>query len=74
MGSEVPPSASHDSWLKQKKADGWKWGPEKNPDKKEHPCCLPYEQLPADQRMKDYLFGAIVKAFYEAEAKTTVVR
>ena len=73
-GSEPTPSLSHDSWLREKKAAGWKWGPVKDADKREHPCCLPYEQLPAEQRMKDYLFAAIVKAFYEAEAKTTVVR
>lgn len=74
VGSEVPPSASHESWLEQKKADGWKYGPVKDADKKEHPCFVPYEQLPLEQRMKDYLFGAIVSAFYAAEAKTTVVR
>ena len=57
------------------KADeGWKYGPVKDADKKEHPCFLPYHNLPLEQRMKDYLFGAIVAAFYAAEAKTKVVR
>jgi glucose-6-phosphate 1-dehydrogenase/6-phosphogluconolactonase len=32
----------------------------KNPETKEHPCFLPYEQLPADQRAKDYIFRQII--------------
>lgn len=58
----APPSASHDSWLAEKKADGWKYGPVKNPETKEHPCFVPYDQLPQEQRAKDYLFQAVVRA------------
>jgi hypothetical protein len=50
------PSASHDAWMKQKTEEGWKHGPVKDPAKKEHPCYVPYEQLPAEQKSKDYLF------------------
>lgn len=59
-------SMSHDSWLKEKAATGWKYGPVKDVEKKEHPCFLPYHQLPIEQRVKDYLFKAIVKACLEA--------
>lgn len=65
-GETPAPSASHDSWLAQKRAEGWKYGPEKLPEKKEHPCFVPYEELPFDQRIKDYLFGSVVRAFLEA--------
>ncbi len=69
---EIPPaSASHESWLKEKTETGWKYGPIKDADKKEHPCFVPYNQLPVDQRLKDYLFGAIVKAFYDADKEDT---
>ncbi|HRA74181.1 MAG TPA: RyR domain-containing protein [Flavobacterium sp.] len=54
------PSASHDSWLKQKTEEGWKHGSKKDPEKKEHPCFLPYEQLPTEQKSKDYLFRQII--------------
>src|ERR1035441_5475041 len=54
-GVKPSPSASHDSWLAEKQATGWKFGPVKDADKKEHPCFVPYEQLPVDQRLKDYL-------------------
>ena len=56
------PSESHNSWLKEKYAAGWKFGPVKDADKKEHPCCVPYEDLPDEQKVKDALFIAIVHA------------
>lgn len=65
----APPSASHECWLKEKAEAGWQYGPVKNAEKKEHPCFVPYEQLPVEQQAKDYLFGGIVdalKAFIEA--------
>jgi hypothetical protein len=68
---EASPSASHDSWLKQKEEEGWKYGPVKNPEIKEHPCYVPYDQLPVEQRSKDYLFKQVIhslKAFLEVEA------
>lgn len=63
---DAPASATHDSWLESKRADGWKFGPIKDADKKEHPCFVPYEELPLDQQLKDYLFGAVVSAFVKA--------
>jgi len=70
-GLPLSPSASHDAWLAEKLRDGWKHGPVKDAEKKEHPCIVPYEELPFEQRMKDYLFGAIVRAFAEAEQAET---
>lgn len=60
---DAPASANHDSWLEVKRADGWKYGEVKNADKKEHPCFVPYEQLPEAQKAKDHLFKAIVAVF-----------
>lgn len=54
------PSASHDSWLEEKTKDGWKWGEIKDADKKEHPCFMPYNLLPTEQKSKDYIFKQIV--------------
>ena len=59
---EAKPSDSHVSWLAEKERDGWKHGPVKDPDKKEHPCFVPYDELPIEQRTKDYLFQAVVRA------------
>lgn len=54
------PSASHASWMKQKINDGWVWGSVKDPDKKQHPCILPFHELPQAQQAKDYIFRAVV--------------
>lgn len=59
---EAPASANHDSWLEEKRRGGWKYGPVKDAVKKEHPCFVPYEQLPVEQQMKDSLFKAICAA------------
>jgi hypothetical protein len=56
------PAASHASWLAEKKADGWRWGPMKDLLSKEHPCMLPYEELPHEQQQKDMLFVKTVTA------------
>jgi hypothetical protein len=63
---EALPSASHDKWLEEKRRDGWKYGAVKNPDTKEHPCFVLYEQLPVEQRAKDFIFTAIVRELGKA--------
>lgn len=54
------PSHSHDEWMAEKLEAGWRYGPVKNAETKEHPCIVPYEELPVEQRAKDYLFRAVV--------------
>jgi hypothetical protein len=56
------PSQSHEEWLKEKQATGWKYGLVKDAEKKEHPCFVPYEELPVDQKAKDALFIGVVHA------------
>ena len=59
---EATASASHESWLAEKEATGWKYGPKKDPELKEHPCFVPFDQLPPEQQAKDKLFKAVVDA------------
>lgn len=54
--------ASHKNWLRQKEADGWTYGPTKDASAKQHPCMVPFEQLPRKQRVKDALFRSTVNA------------
>ena len=56
------PERSHEGWMAQKAADGWTYGPVKDPVAKTHPCFVPYNELPREQRTKDYLFQAVVRA------------
>lgn len=55
------PEQSHESWLREKTETGWKYGPVKDAEKKEHPCFRPYHELPASQRFKDTLFVTTVR-------------
>jgi hypothetical protein len=57
---ELTPQMSHELWMKEKLDNGWKYGPVKDVEKKEHPCMMPYENLPQEQRVKDYLFRQVV--------------
>jgi hypothetical protein len=62
LSGDYPPESSHISWMKEKIQAGWKYGPIKDADKKEHPCLVPFEQLPIAQQIKDILFRNIVHA------------
>lgn len=59
---DATPESSHANWLRFKAAEGWSYGPVKNAAMKIHPCFRPYNELPADQRAKDALFHATVRA------------
>lgn len=63
---DAPESATHDSWLAQKTADGWVYGEEKDVEAKTHPCIVPFEELPEGQKAKDYISRATVKSVAEA--------
>lgn len=57
---DAGPEASHNEWSARKIAEGWVYGPLKDPAAKTHPCLVPFEDLPKAQQAKDYLFRAVV--------------
>lgn len=59
------PQELHENWVAFKDAEGWTHGPEKDFAKKEHPCMVPYDELPPEQRVKDAVFQAVVQALSE---------
>lgn len=68
-------SASHDSWLAQKYAEGWVYGEVKNPDAvpPTHPCIVPFNQLPRVDQIKDALFRSTIHAIHEQETSGLTV-
>lgn len=66
---DATPEDSHKSWMAQKEAEGWVYGPVKDPAKKEHPCMVPYAELPQEQRSKDFIFRGIVHAIAREQAR-----
>lgn len=69
---DATPADSHASWLAHKLADGWKYGETKDAEKKEHPCCVAYDELPAEQKAKDYIFRGVVHAVNAIELPAAV--
>ena len=62
-------SASHDAWMREKLDTGWTYGPLKDPAKKEHPCIVPYADLPTEQKAKDFIFRGVVHAIAREQAR-----
>lgn len=62
LSGDFGPEASHISWMRQKQEDGWIYGPVKNAELKQHPCMVPFAELPKEQQAKDFIFRAIVHA------------
>jgi hypothetical protein len=58
------PEQSHEGWLEHKRAEGWVYGPLKDPEKREHPCMRPYSELPHEQRVKDQLYVCVKDQLY----------
>lgn len=62
---DVTPEGMHENWMHKKIADGWAYGEINDPEKKTHPCMMSYEKLPVEQRMKDHLFLAVCKSYFQ---------
>lgn len=60
------PEQQHAVWMEAKVGEGWRYGPVKNAETREHPCMVPYDALPPEQRAKDAIYIATVRAFAAA--------
>jgi len=70
---DVTPEESHAAWLAEKEKLGWRYGEEKDDKEKTHPCMVPYEELPVEDRVKDYLFAEIVSQLAQIEPEVVEV-
>lgn len=43
----------HEIWAQTRIAQGWTFGSERNDAEKRHPCLVPYEELPEEERVYD---------------------
>jgi class 3 adenylate cyclase/tetratricopeptide (TPR) repeat protein len=44
---------THDNWVRQRLADGWTHGQHRDDLLKEHPCIVPYDELPESEKEYD---------------------
>lgn len=59
---DVTSEELHASWIETKLSQGYKYGPVRNDELKEHHCLVPYDQLSPHDRSKDLIFRNVVKA------------
>ena len=43
----------HEIWAETRIKQGWKFGKERNDNLKMHPCLIPYEDLPDEEKVYD---------------------
>ena len=43
----------HEVWAAGRMAEGWKYGKERNDERKEHPCLAPYNELSENEKEYD---------------------
>jgi tetratricopeptide (TPR) repeat protein len=51
--TELLAKNTHELWSQQRIAEGWKYGEKRDDVKKEHPCLVPYEDLPDSEKEYD---------------------
>ncbi|GMW02386.1 MAG: hypothetical protein AMXMBFR84_35220 [Candidatus Hydrogenedentota bacterium] len=51
--TELLAENAHEHWAKQRLSDGWRYGPTRDDAKKEHPCLIPYGDLPDSEKTYD---------------------
>ena len=44
---------AHDLWAQQRLSDGWNYGHNRDDQKKQHPCLVPYDELPESEKEYD---------------------
>ena len=44
---------AHDNWASQRLRDGWTLGARRDDDAKQHPCLIPYADLPESEKTYD---------------------
>jgi hypothetical protein len=44
---------THENWSNERIKKGWRYGQKRNDIKKEHPCLVPYEELPESEKEHD---------------------
>jgi RyR domain len=43
----------HEAWVDIRVAQRWTYGPHRNDDRREHPCLVPYDDLPEEEQSTD---------------------
>jgi class 3 adenylate cyclase/tetratricopeptide (TPR) repeat protein len=75
--TELLAKNTHELWAQQRFAEGWKYGPQRDDIRKEHPCLVPYEDLPESEKQYDRITAlgvlkTVLALDYRIEGKETI--
>lgn len=51
--TELLAKNAHENWAALRISEGWQYGERRNDAKKQHPCLVPYEELPDSEKEYD---------------------
>ena len=51
--SEALAENTHEVWSKNRMNDGWTFGEKRDDEKRHHPCLIPYDELPEEEKEYD---------------------
>lgn len=51
--TELLAENAHELWAAERIAQGWSYGPQRDDERKLHPCLVPYDELPENERTFD---------------------
>lgn len=51
--SEALAKNTHEVWSKNRIKDGWTYGERRDDEKRHHPCLIPYDSLPEEEKEYD---------------------
>lgn len=76
--TELLAKNAHDIWALQRISDDWRYGDRRDDQKKEHPCLVPYEDLPESEKEYDRItvmqtLKAIIALGYRIERLDVVI-
>lgn len=76
--TELLAKNTHELWSQQRIAEGWQYGEKRDDPKKEHPCLIPYEDLPESEKHYDRVTSlGVIKTLlalgYRIEGQDSVV-
>jgi hypothetical protein len=66
---ELMAELEHNRWYAERKLNGWQYGETRNDNHKIHPCLVPYEQLPEQEKQKDRENIQALQQFFSSKPK-----
>ncbi len=68
---ELLAKLEHRRWYAERRLNGWQYGTTRDDNRKIHPCLIPYEQLPENEKDKDRTNITDLQEIFSSQAQKT---